>query len=441
MTKFDRESFNLLKMTDSGSDSVPDLTFDLPKDIKQKKKVRLKRKDRKTRGSMGSAPAGLGPGWRCLPTVSRPLCLGWGWLPPVSSQGLLALVAALAVLAIVFIGLFTSNLHYKIQLLETQLKSKIVDDDAKSIPETLETLKNRLSLVETNQSSIATQLAGINKAISRLEARLDQVNSSLVSSGTSPSRLSQTVAELTQGIGELNIRIQGVGNSSQANSNTIGALADQFKALQPKVEIKEHSKDMVTEAGPPSPSYDHTNFNLLSSKIELLNSSVGEAARRIDSINATIASIEYNSSVRLDIQHRDVVDIKGMVSQLQDDNLNVSTSLRSLSLKADQCDHKLSSVIVNVTSLTSQLTQVRAAQNFHQHQQLINKQTEQTNIQAQPTQQPKVVKDQAEQSGDQQQEKRIDKKKASLQSDITSTPLANAITSSEPLKNRHPGVK
>merc|ERR1719334_931528 len=149
----------------------------------------------------------------------------------------------------------------------------------------------------------------------------------------------------------------------------------------------------------------------------------------MDSINATIASIEYNSSVRLDIQHRDVVDIKGMVSQLQDDNLNVSTSLRSLSLKADQCDHKLSSVIVNVTSLASQLTQVRAAQNFHQHQQLIHKQTEQTNIHAQPTQQPKVVKDQNEQSGDQQQEERIDKKKASLQSDITNTPLANAITS------------
>jgi len=46
MTKFDRESFNLLKMTDSGSESVPDITFDLPNDNRQKKKVRLKRKER-----------------------------------------------------------------------------------------------------------------------------------------------------------------------------------------------------------------------------------------------------------------------------------------------------------------------------------------------------------------------------------------------------------
>ena len=43
MTKFDRESFNLLKMTDSASDSVPDLAFDIPQNSRQKKKVRLKR--------------------------------------------------------------------------------------------------------------------------------------------------------------------------------------------------------------------------------------------------------------------------------------------------------------------------------------------------------------------------------------------------------------
>ena len=43
MPKFDREEFNLLKMTDSGSESVPDLKFDLPSDNRQKKKVRLKR--------------------------------------------------------------------------------------------------------------------------------------------------------------------------------------------------------------------------------------------------------------------------------------------------------------------------------------------------------------------------------------------------------------
>ena len=42
-----------------------------------------------------------------------------------SSAHLFAFIAALAVIAIVSIGFFTSNLHYKIQILEDQLRSKI----------------------------------------------------------------------------------------------------------------------------------------------------------------------------------------------------------------------------------------------------------------------------------------------------------------------------
>ena len=42
-----------------------------------------------------------------------------------SSTHLFAFVAALAVIAIISIGFFTSNLHYKIQILEDQLRTKI----------------------------------------------------------------------------------------------------------------------------------------------------------------------------------------------------------------------------------------------------------------------------------------------------------------------------
>ena len=49
------------------------------------------------------------------------LCLAM--LP--SSSHLFAFIAALAVIAIISIGFFTTNLHYKIQILEDQLRSKI----------------------------------------------------------------------------------------------------------------------------------------------------------------------------------------------------------------------------------------------------------------------------------------------------------------------------
>ena len=50
-----------------------------------------------------------------------PVCLAL--LP--SPSHLFAFIAALAVIAIISIGFFTTNLHYKIQILEDQLRSKI----------------------------------------------------------------------------------------------------------------------------------------------------------------------------------------------------------------------------------------------------------------------------------------------------------------------------
>ena len=51
-TKFDRESFNLLKMTDSGSESVPDHSFEIAHQSRNKKKVRLKRWVHQTKKSL-----------------------------------------------------------------------------------------------------------------------------------------------------------------------------------------------------------------------------------------------------------------------------------------------------------------------------------------------------------------------------------------------------
>ena len=120
-TKFDRETFNLLKMTDSGSESVPDHSFEISHQSRNKKKVRLKRAERKARGSIGvNGKIGKLQEACCWFTTCT--------TPPVlmpSSIHLFAFVAVFAVIAIVSIGFFTSNLHYKIQILEDQLRSKI----------------------------------------------------------------------------------------------------------------------------------------------------------------------------------------------------------------------------------------------------------------------------------------------------------------------------
>ena len=43
MSSFERESFKLLQLSESGSESIPDLDLVVPVIKRQKKKVRLKR--------------------------------------------------------------------------------------------------------------------------------------------------------------------------------------------------------------------------------------------------------------------------------------------------------------------------------------------------------------------------------------------------------------
>ena len=46
--------------------------------------------------------------------------------------------------------------------------SLAVDDDAKSVPATLEVIQSRLKALESNQSTVASQLGQINTAVTRL---------------------------------------------------------------------------------------------------------------------------------------------------------------------------------------------------------------------------------------------------------------------------------
>merc|ERR1719204_2551336 len=86
---------------------------------RNKKKVRLKRRERKSRRVITKMGTLNEAWWFSSSICPRPPVL----LP--SSSHLVAFAAALAVIAIVSIGFFTSNLHYKIQILEDQLRSKI----------------------------------------------------------------------------------------------------------------------------------------------------------------------------------------------------------------------------------------------------------------------------------------------------------------------------
>jgi len=334
-TKFDRETFDLLKMTDSGSDSVHDHTFEVSQKSRNKKKVRLKRRERKSRRvitKMGT----LNEAW----WFSSSICPRLPVLLPSSSH-LVAFAFALAVIAIVSIGFFTSNLHYKIQILEDQLRSKIVDDDAKSVPESLEQIGTRLRALESNQTNISGHLARISSSITDIMSRLDNVDSTLAQGGEKPVRLSQEVAEIREGVGEVTKQLEMVSNRSMGNSRSIEMINKELNTL----------------------------------KVDLLASRVDTQTAQVDSLNKSMSDFERNVSSQLDIEHKDIVSLAGKVASLQDDNLNVSSSLASLSTR---CSSEIIALLTNVTELHKKMEGVQnklegeeQSENFVQNKQAV----------------------------------------------------------------------
>jgi len=231
---------------------------------------------------------------------------------------------------------------------------KIVDDDAKSVPETLERIKNRLTVLESNQTGVVTQLKQINTAISGLEERIDQMNRSMSESSENPSELRQNVAELELGVGEVTKQLNTLVNKSTGNSDSITMLNKELNTL------KLNNIDMKN--GGAAVRMINSSDNLsrhLGKQVDMLNSSLVVNNRRLDILNSTVLNIERNSTVRINLEHEDVVAINGKVSQLQDDNLNVSSTLQSLN---KSCSEQLATLKVDIVSLQQKVSDMDGKQ-------------------------------------------------------------------------------
>ena len=122
-----------------------------------------------------------------------------------------------------------------------------VDDDAKSVPESLEAIRTRLAALESNQTNVVDKLAQIHVVVDKLsvgaqamiivtlllQARLDQVNASIaVERGEDPANLNQDVAELREGVGEVTKQLAVAVNRSASNSDSITRLSRELNTLK-----------------------------------------------------------------------------------------------------------------------------------------------------------------------------------------------------------------
>jgi len=323
-------------VTDSASDSVPDLDLVLPNNNAKKKKVRLKRKGRKgrQRGSLKS----LDDRWWNCPLSPYTGC--------ASANCLLAVVSTSFVIVFIGMGYFTSTLHSRLILLEHQLRMKIVDDDSRSIPETLQIIQNKLQALQSNQSQVLVNLSDLSKAVTNLQARMDMVNVTVKKEG-GEDQIKQSVADLGVKVSEIKQNLEITTNSSHSNTASINMISTELDNL------KLNAIDLKNEVvAPPSPVNTPDVSNLSSQLLEL-NKSLAHQTQKLDTLNSTLLNVAQNSTVMIDWVKQDVVALQGKVSQLQDDNQNVSSRVSSLS---EKCASQFLTTLSNMSSLQSVVT-------------------------------------------------------------------------------------
>jgi len=179
MPGHDHESFHLLQISDSVSDSLPDLDLAPLNSQHQhkKKKVRLKRRDRNINtgrqhhhhhGSSGLVKSGdeTDDGGGLLSVLAPGPCCVSG------HQCLVTLVSVSAVLVALVMVYTITSLNTRVASLEQQLRMKVADDDSKALPEKMQTLESKLDLVVMNQTSVYHRLGILETSLAQLEQRL-----------------------------------------------------------------------------------------------------------------------------------------------------------------------------------------------------------------------------------------------------------------------------
>eukprot|EP00092_Neocalanus_flemingeri_P079859 GFUD01099522.1.p1 GENE.GFUD01099522.1~~GFUD01099522.1.p1 ORF type:complete len:433 (-),score=148.48 GFUD01099522.1:308-1606(-) len=340
MSSFDRESFHLLQMSDSASDSVPDLDLVIPNTSVKKKKVRLKRKERKGR-QIGPLKS-FDDVWTCplSPNTSsaNPSCL-------------LAIVSSCFVLVLIVMGYFTSTLHSRMVRMEHQLRMKIVDDDSRSIPETLQLIQSKLQSLQSNQSEVLTNLSDLGKSVTNLQARLDMVNIT-VNKERGEGQIKQSVADLGVKVSEIKQSLAVTTNNSNSNTVSIQMIATELSSLKLNdIDLRNGAGT----AGTPHISVNPSDLSNLKKDFVKMNASLVQQAQTLGNMNSSLLNMAQNCTVMIDWVKQDVVSVQAKVSQLQDDNQNMSSHLASL---AEQSKSQFLTTLANMSSLQSTVSAV-----------------------------------------------------------------------------------
>jgi len=215
-----------------------------------------------------------------------------------------------------------------------------VDDDSRSIPETLQSIQSKLQTLQSNQSEVLVNLSDLSKAVTNLQARLEMVNITVNKEG-GEGQVKQSVADLGVKVSEIKQSLEVTTNTSNSNTVSINMIATELNSL------KLNDIDLKNGGSAPHTA-ESSDVSNISSQLDNLNASLALQQQKLGKLNSTVLNVAQNSTVMIDWVKQDVVALQGKVSQLQDDNQNVSSRLASLS---ERCNSQFQTTVSNMSSL------------------------------------------------------------------------------------------
>lgn len=339
----DRESFTLLNLTESGSDSVPDLDLVQPTRKPNKRKVKHRRRARSVKPSHNSQIA----------SEFSPLkvCQCGSLLSPNRVGGAVLILGCLGSLFYL-----TFTLTGRIRYLENKLNS--VDDASKSFPGSLLRINNCIEELQSNETELHTRLDSLDKRLHDLEAVV-----SGLSSKPKEKDVQQNLAEFGGKLSEVKQTVDLLRNKSKLNRSNMEKLTQELNELKLSSLNSTHVQSVDTDV-----------VADLRSVLAKHNERISQSEEGLAKINRATTQLAKSSEAGKDLFNTRFTSLQGQISHLEDDNKNISSQLLSLDRTLNAA---ITQVKVSLTALTSQQQQQEEKWKKQQQQQLSQQQQQQ----------------------------------------------------------------
>ena len=106
-----------------------------------------------------------------------------------------------------------------------------MDDDSRSIPETLHSIQSQLQSLQSNQTEVLVNLSELTKSVAKLQSRLDIVNITMNKEG-GEGQLQQSVADLGVKVSEIKQILEVTTNNSNTNTVSIKMITTELNNLK-----------------------------------------------------------------------------------------------------------------------------------------------------------------------------------------------------------------